>query len=289
MNVIPKVSQLSGRVWRILGCNPGHMTLQGTNLYLVGTGPSRILVDAGQDGFPEYIETLSSFLKEHKISLERIIVTHWHKDHVGALDDLKNAIFSKYQKPPPIHKFKRMEKPEHDVLPDGYTRVNLKDNEQFKTDGATLEVMFTPGHTSDHASLYLHEEKAVFSGDNILGEGTSTFEDLYDYMKSLERILEADPKIIYPGHGPVVEQPKDVIKFYLKHRREREQQILDTMKAHQKPITSMEIVSVVYTETPKQLWRAAELNVIHHLDKLIKEKRVRQNVDKYFLHDEGKL
>ncbi|CAL8086603.1 unnamed protein product [Orchesella dallaii] len=289
MNVIPKVSQLSGRVWRFLGCNPGHMTLQGTNLYLVGTGPSRILVDAGQDGFPEYIETLSTFLKDHKISLERIIVTHWHRDHVGALDDMKDSIFSKYQSPPLIHKFKRIEKPEHDVIPDGYTRINLTDNEKIKTEGATLEVLFTPGHTSDHASLYLHEEKAVFSGDNILGEGTSTFEDLHDYMKSLERILETDPTIIYPGHGPVVEQPKDKIKYYLKHRREREQQIFDVINTTLKPITSMEIVSSVYTDTPKQLWRAAELNVIHHLEKLIKEKRVRQKGDKYFLADEGKL
>lgn len=289
MNVIPKLAQLSSRVWRVLGCNPGPMTLQGTNIYLIGTGSKRILLDAGQDGFPEYINNLKGLLREQNISVERILITHWHHDHIGALGDLKETVFSNQkQSLPPVHKFVRKELPERD-LPEGYVLNRMEDNEEYKVEGATLRVLFTPGHTSDHAAVYLQEENAVFSGDCILGEGTAVFEDLHDYMKSLERIRLEKPNVIYPGHGPVVDEPSEKIKYYLHHRRERESQILGVINSSKQPVTPREIVKAVYKETPSNLLAAAEINVVHHLTKLVKEKKVRQNEETYFPADSGKF
>jgi ribonuclease/clavin/mitogillin len=286
MSAIPRVTQLSGLVWRILGCNPGPMTLQGTNLYLVGNGTKRILIDAGQNGFPECVENLNNLLAEQKTSIDKILITHWHEDHIGGLKDMRKAVFK--SECPVVYKFKRLEVPDN-PLPEGYLLEQLKDNQILKTDGASLRVLYTPGHTTDHAAVSLEEEKAIFSGDCILGEGTTVFEDLHDYMKSLERILAEQPTVIYPGHGPVVPDPKETIQYYLDHRREREVQILEIIRQAGRPVTPGEIVKVAYQDTPPFLHAAAEYNVRHHLDKLIKEKRVRRRSESYFVEEQGKL
>lgn len=80
----------------------------------------------------------------------------------------------------------------------------LKNEQIFNTDGMTLKIIHTPGHTTDHCILVVDGTKELFSGDCILGEGTAVFEDLYDYMKSLELIINENPSTIYPGHGNVV-------------------------------------------------------------------------------------
>lgn len=292
MNTIPKLSQLSSLVWRILGCNPGPMTLQGTNIYLVGTGLQRVLIDAGQANFPEYIQNLSKVLKEQNVRIKDIIVTHWHLDHIGALPEIQDLLKDVSLKPT-VHKFRRPDDPEEEI-PGSLPYKLLQDGQIIKTEGATLKVHYTPGHTTDHAVVHLEEENSLFSGDCILGEGTTVFEDLYDYMLSLKKILNLRPevKVIYPGHGPVVENPIEKIQFYIQHRNNREEQIyqyLLTNKGNQ--LTSMDIVKGVYTETPEQLYRAAEINVSHHLGKLVKEQRIQRNEQeqKYFVTDQSNI
>ena len=92
--------------------------------------------------------------------------------------------------------------------------------------------------------------------------------------RSLEKILKLRPDVIYPGHGPVIEDPIPKIQYYIKHRLAREEQILDCVKGASEGVTSMDIVKTVYKETPEKLWKAAQVNVGHHLEKLMEEKLV---------------
>ncbi|XP_046401402.1 endoribonuclease LACTB2 [Ischnura elegans] len=267
---IPSVSKLSARVVRILGCNPGPMTLQGTNTYIIGSGKRRILLDTGEKNVPLYVNTLKDFLRRENIELDRILVTHWHHDHVGGVE----GILENVQAGLSVWKYPRKEAGD-ECLSNFVDLKFLEDGEEIKTEGATLRVFFTPGHTTDHIVLMLKEENSVFSGDCILGEGTAVFEDLHDYMKSLELILGLKPDLIYPGHGPIIEHPTPKIQYYIDHRRKREQEILSVLeKEPHKGFTEMDIVKIVYSETPEPLHRAAAVNVGHHLKKLEKEGRV---------------
>lgn len=90
----------------------------------------------------------------------------------------------------------------------------LKNGQIFHTDGvAELKVLHTPGHTTDHCILFMQETKELFSGDCVLGEGTAVFEDLYDYMKSLELILNENPTVIYPAHGNILKVFQGPLKY----------------------------------------------------------------------------
>ncbi|XP_071450560.1 endoribonuclease LACTB2 [Hetaerina americana] len=267
---IPSVSKLSSRIVRILGCNPGPMTLQGTNTYLIGTGKKRILLDTGEKNVPLYMNNLQKFLKEESLMLDRIIVTHWHHDHIGGVEDILETIQPNLS----IWKYPRKDS-EDDYFSKPVNLNFLEDGQEIKTEGATLRIVHTPGHSTDHIVLTLKEENSLFSGDCILGEGTAVFEDLYEYMKSLDLILSIKPDVIYPGHGPIVENPSPKIKFYIDHRNKREQGIIGVLKNEPNRLfTEMDIVKLIYTETPEHLYPAAAVNVGHHLSKLLKEGKV---------------
>ncbi|EFX80676.1 hypothetical protein DAPPUDRAFT_303870 [Daphnia pulex] len=265
MNILPRISQLSPRVIHILGCNPGPFTLQGTNTYLIGTGKRRILLDTGDGQVPEYFDLLQSVLKEQQATLDHILVSHWHPDHVGGVDKIQQSI----NKDCKVSKFHIEDRPtEFEKLTDG---------QEVSVEGANLKVYHTPGHSTDHIILHLKEENSLFSGDCILGEGTAVFEDLYDYMNSLKTILGLNPSKIYPGHGPAIEDPIQRIEYYIHHRNERERQILEYLSSnHGNKMSAMDIVKGIYENLDSSLYLAAERNVELHLKKLEKEGKVKK-------------
>lgn len=131
----------------------------------------RILLDAGDSNVAEYITNLQKVLNDENIHIDSIIVSHWHHDHVGGVPNiLKDIIQKKYECS--IWKYPRIA---NEISTAADSEVDslkfniLKNGQIFKIEGATLEVIHTPGHTTDHIVLGLKEESAIFSADCILG------------------------------------------------------------------------------------------------------------------------
>ncbi|RZF44275.1 hypothetical protein LSTR_LSTR006825 [Laodelphax striatellus] len=277
--VLPAISKLTSRVIRVLGCNPGPMTLQGTNSYIVGTGKRRILIDTSEPQIAEYTDTLKGVLKNENVQLEHIIVTHWHNDHIGAVANVLDKISPECK----VWKYPR------DNTEEKFEFSPLENGQVFQVEGATLSVIHTPGHTTDHVVLSLKEENALFSGDCILGEGTTVFEDLYEYMKSLETIRNLQPSCIYPGHGPLVEEPSSVIEYYIKHRNDRENEIINFLKSENRTVTEMDVVKVLYKGYPERLQKPALYAVRKHFEKLEKDGQVIEHNDGWSLKEKSKV
>ncbi|KAI1779469.1 beta-lactamase-like protein [Hypoxylon cercidicola] len=199
---------ISNCVVRFLGGNPGYMQLQGTNTYLIGTGSTRILIDTGE-GFPQWAMNVTRYLEDHDISVSHVLLTHWHGDHTGGVADLLA-----YDPTTKVHK----RKPDQD-------QHTITNGQIFRTQGATLRAVLTPGHTADHTCFVLEEENALFTGDNILGHGYSVAEDLGAYVASLRLMASLKCTIGYPGHGAVISDLPRKIAVYIAQRDSREQQV----------------------------------------------------------------
>jgi hydroxyacylglutathione hydrolase len=240
------------------------MTGPGTNTYLVGERRP-ILLDTGA-GVPEYVGRLGAFLGAERLGeLVRVVLTHRHRDHMGGVPDVRR-LYPRI----PVGKL---------VVNDPTLPVPMEPIEEgrvFRGDGATLRALHTPGHASDHLCYYLEEERALFTGDLVLGGSTTVIPpddgDLGDYLASLRRLLDLDVQRIYPGHGPVLEPARPVIEEYIAHRFERERQILAALAAGAETVG--EIVSRVYRDVAPALHPVARLSVQSHLVKLEREARI---------------
>jgi glyoxylase-like metal-dependent hydrolase (beta-lactamase superfamily II) len=258
----------------IPGLNPGPFTLDGTNTYLVGTGKHRLLIDTGQ-GIDEYAESLLAALKSTGTKSIDILLTHKHLDHVGGIDQIRRLMadhFNLFD----VKVFKNQ-------MSDGSlgTYLPIIDNQIFEVDGATLKAICTPGHTTDHTSFLLLETNTLFSGDCILGKGSTVFESLVDYMKSLEKLQSLAPVAIYPGHGPMVDDAMKKIKEYIYHRNEREKEIVSVISESPKEVEL--IVSEIYKDYPLSVQKAALNSTILHLEKLLLEGDVVFKDGKYYM------
>lgn len=264
---LPDVDVWSERIAVALGQNPSPFSGPGTNTYLIGTGAERILLDPGQ-GIPSYPAVLDEAMARVGCeSIQEIVLTHGHPDHLGGVPQMLETFG-----PLKVSKF---------FYPDwddglAFACEPLADGGVVKTEGATLRAVHTPGHAPDHLCFVVEEERALISGDNVLGVGTTVIPaqsgDLGQYMASLERMLALEPTRIYPAHGPVIEDGRAKIREYIAHRHEREAQIVAFLDAHGASEV-MAIVREVYAAYPKHLFGAAAQSVTQHLMKLEREAR----------------
>ncbi|RDW65872.1 putative metallo-beta-lactamase domain protein [Aspergillus mulundensis] len=272
---LPEVERLSASVVRILGGNPGKFTLQGTNTYLIGQGPRRILIDTGE-GKQSWAARLKKVLADENATVHQALVTHWHHDHVGGIPDLLRLC-------PEVTIYKHQP---------GEGQVDIQNGQVFQVEGATLKAAHTPGHTVDHMMFVFEEEDAIFTGDNVLGHGTAVFEDLKAYLDSLKRMQDRVSGRGYPGHGAVVESATAKIAGYIRHRQQREDEIIRVLRYGKLDVgdhersperkswwTPLEIVKIIYRDVPENLHLPAANGVIQVLNKLAVEGKVIHDTD----------
>lgn len=280
---LPEVERLSPTCIRILGGNPSKFTLQGTNTYLLGRGPRRLLIDTGE-GRPSWAAALRRVLAEEHATVAAALLTHWHGDHVGGVRDLLEiAAATGAAEAPKLYKHQPGLHAVEGVAPGRV--LDVAQGQRFAVDGATLTAHHAPGHAADHMVFALAEEDALFAGDNVLGQGTAVFEDLATYLASLGRMETLFAGRAYPGHGPVVDDGPARIREYVAHRRAREEQIVATLRGANEAAGGraawepMELVQVIYRDVPENLHLPALGGVVQVLQKLRQEGRASEDAD----------
>jgi len=272
---MPESELWSPLVCVALGQNPGPFTGPGTNSYLVGAGEARLLLDPGQ-GEPAYLPVLRRAMERCGCrAIQEIVLTHGHPDHIGGV----RPVLQHFGRAP-VHKMP------HEQLDANYADLELRplhDGARIETEGATLRAIHTPGHAPDHLCFMLEEERALFSGDNVLGVGTTVIPapehggDMLDYLRSLEVLLAQRPGRIYPAHGPLIEDGAAKLREYIAHREERERQVLAALR--EEPRGVPEMVREIYAAYPESLHAAAAQSVSQHLRKLESEGRAQRAGD----------
>lgn len=278
-----EIVALSPRVSRLLARNPGPFTFKGTGVYIVG-GRDIAVIDPGPD-LPEHLDALRRAIAGKRVS--HILVTHTHSDHSPAARPLKEwtgaptYAFGPHGSGKAEDGVKMEEGGDMDFVPD----VRVKDGDIINGDGFTFECVYTPGHTSNHMCFALKEEKALFTGDHIMGWSTTVVTppdgDMAQYMASVKKLIARDDEILYPTHGAPVTDPKPFLKAYLEHRVDRENQILACIGDGVETIPAM--VARMYVDVDKRLHPAASRSVLAHLIQLVNEGRVTKTGERYSL------
>lgn len=241
---------------------------QFTTMYLVGKGQV-LTVDSGED-LDRYRWMLRGYLAAtEKAEIALAGITHHHADHSANLKWLNELFKAEVLVHPEGVPLLEGKLPEKDVQ-------TLRDGQVLDLGGGVrVDVMHTPGHSVDSLCYYLEDEGVLLTGDTLLGFGTTTIRDLYDYMRSLERLLALpNLQVICPGHGPLVEDPRERIQEYINHRNQRDREILEALSEGGE-LTSWDIMMKIYTDIDTRLRRAADGNVQTHLRKLDKEGRLK--------------
>ena len=260
--------RVDARVERLLAPNPGPFTFKGTGVYIVGARDVAI-IDPGPD-IPAHLEALKRALSGRRIT--HILITHTHTDHSPAAAPLKEWSggrtygFGPHREADCGNGIQVEEGGDRAFVPD----VCVRDGEILTGDGFTIECVFTPGHTSNHMCYALKEEKALFTGDHVMGWSTTVVVppdgNMAAYRANLAGLLARDDRILFPTHGGPVRDPQALVHALISHRTEREEQILACLGEGVSRIP--DIVARLYADADKRLHPAAGMSVLAHLIEL---------------------
>lgn len=258
------VGWAGGRVGPLAHCllapNPGPMTLDGTNTWILGAPGERavVIVDPGPD-HEGHLAAVAAAVRERAARVTAILLTHGHADHSEGARRLAEAIGAPVRALDPAHRLGGEGLAEGDVVAAG---------------GLEVRVIATPGHSGDSLSFVLPQARAALTGDTVLGRGTTVVAHpdgrLADYLTSLRRLAamaeRAEITTVLPGHGPALEGAAEAVRRYLRHRQQRLDQVRDAVAAGAR--TPGDVVERVYADVDRALWPAAELSVRAQLDYL---------------------
>lgn len=227
---------------QVITCdNPSPMTLEGTNTYLVGSvsADEVVIVDPGPQSHPSHLAAVRAAVGQRTVSA--ILVTHRHTDHTAAASSLSAQIGAPVRGLDPAM-----------CVPVGDgTAVPLTDGEEVAAGGLAIEVLHTPGHTSDSACFWIPQAGAMITGDTVLGRGTTMLDfpdgTLADYLASLDRLDRYPEAVLLPAHGASQPRLGPVVARYRRHRMERLEQTRALLAEHGQ-LSAMQLAELVYGE-----------------------------------------
>lgn len=232
-------------VSRVIAPNPGPYTGPGTNTWIIYAGPVLAVIDPGPDD-DRHLEALNKRIADATVGV--VLVTHGHPDHLPLAE--------------------RFAAPHHASV---RRYPDLDDGDILRVGNLNITALYTPGHAGDHLAFLLAEDGAVFTGDLILGQGSSMVTypegDVAAYLRSLDRLADLQPRILFPGHWDPVTNAMGKIDEYRKHRLEREAQVLAEVKRGGG--TAADLTRRVYGDLDDKLLVAAEMTLRAHLRKLV--------------------
>ncbi|MBO3144039.1 MBL fold metallo-hydrolase [Dermatophilus congolensis] len=231
------------------------MTLEGTNTYILRAPGKKhsIIIDPGPAD-PTHIATILTTATSDEAEISHLLLTHHHADHAAAI--------------PLIEKATGLQ-----ALSIGTS--TLTDGQTLHAEGLTLHVIATPGHTADSTTFRLHEAPLLFTGDTILGRGTTWLDypdgTLTDYLHTLhllsDLLRDKGEHTLLPGHGPTHSYTAPILDAYIQHRTARLRQIRAARDSGAG--TDIEaITNIVYRDQPESVLAAARICVAAQLDHL---------------------